>query len=228
MVKKILLLFSFAYLAAGCSVSTQYNNSLKTRSHKFTIAQNGGLVKIETLPVPSSLKPNEKLDYYWYKNDNVHNSTGGYDGKLLDGNYSAYFSNDNLKERGQFVNGLKNGKWMEWYENGKIKSVLNWRNGYKQGVNETYDREGLLETKSEYRKGKLHGKAIIYVRGVDKDIRIYKGGVEVVPEPGKQKEKTPEKKKEEKQKDNKKENTGKEKKENKEEKVKEKSKGKSL
>ncbi|MGE0637863.1 MAG: toxin-antitoxin system YwqK family antitoxin [Bacteroidia bacterium] len=238
MIKHLVLLLFAAGIVAGCSMSTKYNNSLKDRSHKFTVFQNNERAKIETLPVASSLKANETLVYYWFKNDNVHSSTGGYEGKLLSGNYSVYFPNDNLKEKGQFVNGLKNGRWMEWYEIGKLKAVINWRNGLKQGVHETYDADGLIEMQSNYKRGKLHGKTTIYVRGVNKDIRFYDNGIEVIPAPEKQKEKGGEKKSEGKEKENKKkekstkedsEKVKREKtKESKEDKPSEKSKGKNL
>lgn len=39
------------------------------------------------------------------------------------GNFKAFYLNGNIKEKGQFNNGVRQGEWIEYYQNNKIKSI---------------------------------------------------------------------------------------------------------
>ena len=69
------------------------------------------------------------------------------DGKILHGTYDIYYPDKNLKEKGQFKNGLRNGIWKYWYPGGKLKQIITWDEGKMNGKMEEYDEQG-NETRS--------------------------------------------------------------------------------
>jgi len=79
---------------------------------------------VEHLP---SVKSN--LFYYWYNASRVHATQGGYSGQLLNGLYTEYYLNRNLKEQGIFKKGLKDGLWKSWNQDGTLKQATNWNKG---------------------------------------------------------------------------------------------------
>jgi antitoxin component YwqK of YwqJK toxin-antitoxin module len=74
-----------------------------------------------------SVKSN--LFYYWYEANVIHNTQGGFSGKLLNGSYIEYYPNKNLKEQGTFKKGLKTGAWKSWNEDGTLAINSIWKNG---------------------------------------------------------------------------------------------------
>lgn len=74
-----------------------------------------------------SVKPG--LFYYWYSANAIHATQGGFSGKLLNGRYTEYYLNKNLKEQGAFKKGLKSGTWRTWNEDGTVSQVSNWEKG---------------------------------------------------------------------------------------------------
>ena len=85
------------------------------------------VAEIETVSSSPSIKPN--LYYYWYSANTIHTSQGGFSGKLLNGPYTEYYTDKNLKEQGNFKKGLKDGVWKSWNEEGILTSVTNWKHG---------------------------------------------------------------------------------------------------
>jgi antitoxin component YwqK of YwqJK toxin-antitoxin module len=73
------------------------------------------------------IKPD--LFYYWYSANAIHSTQGGFSGQLLNGRYTEYYLNKNLKEQGFFKKGLKSGIWKTWNEDGIIKQTSNWKLG---------------------------------------------------------------------------------------------------
>jgi hypothetical protein len=69
------------------------------------------------------------LVYYWYSANQVHFTQGGYSGQLLNGVYTEYYQNKNLKQQGMFNRGLKDGVWKMWNKDGTLKEVVNWQEG---------------------------------------------------------------------------------------------------
>lgn len=72
-------------------------------------------------PLKTELIPDPKKRYYWYSNNDVRSTQGGYSGKVLNGLYTDFYKNRQLKEHGDFVGGLKNGNWRSWAEYGVLK-----------------------------------------------------------------------------------------------------------
>ncbi len=69
------------------------------------------------------------LFYYWYSTNIIHTTQGGFSGKLLNGLYTEYYLNKNLKEQGNFKKGLKDGQWKTWNEDGTLVKITAWNDG---------------------------------------------------------------------------------------------------
>jgi antitoxin component YwqK of YwqJK toxin-antitoxin module len=83
----------------------------------------------EINPISSVPSPKTNLFYYWYNANTIHSTQGGFSGTLLNGQYTEYYLNKNLKEQGIFKNGLKNGVWKSWNEDGMLSQTIKWKNG---------------------------------------------------------------------------------------------------
>lgn len=129
---------------------------------------------------PSRLKTNNLRWYYWYLNNSVHFSEGGYSGKLLQGSYISYYKNMNLRSNGNFRNGLMHGVWKSWYESGKAKSVVSWKKGVKQGCSTTYSQDGNTRIEEKYRRGLLVGKQYVFENGVLISSKKFRKGAEKI------------------------------------------------
>lgn len=80
-------------------------------------------------PARSSISAKPNVFYYWYSAGAVHQTQGGYSGKLLDGQYTEYYLDRSLKQQGSFKKGLKVGLWKNWAENGALLSLTKWKHG---------------------------------------------------------------------------------------------------
>ncbi len=122
-----------------------------------------------------------KGPYYWYAFGKIMCSNGGYDGHVLDGLYTSFYDNNNLKEKGYFRKGLKRGMWTEWFENGKIKERSYWRKGFRCGLTVKYNEEGNLDAEENYNKGAYNGTVTRYESGQIISKIFYKNGLEYIP-----------------------------------------------
>jgi len=80
-------------------------------------------------PVKNDPKIRNDRYYYWYFNKVIHSTQGGYTGQLLNGHYTAFYPDKNLKEDGNFKAGLKDGVWKTWSQKGDLTSVTTWNEG---------------------------------------------------------------------------------------------------
>ena len=97
---------------------------------------------------------NDKRYYYWYDGTTIQSTQSGFNGHLLDGEYSeSQYPQNNILCKGTFKNGLKNGEWLSWHPNGKIKSIENWKYGLLHGEQYTYDEKGICRTGVYYDHG---------------------------------------------------------------------------
>ncbi|HEY4205203.1 MAG TPA: hypothetical protein VGM31_00250 [Puia sp.] len=101
-----------------------------------------------------AMKPDVTKTYYWSKQDTILCTTGGYDGRLLNGAYKIFYPGKNLKESGQFKKGLKTGEWRTWYTGGRLASITYWKNGRQYGASVLYDESG----KEEKARTRVHSK----------------------------------------------------------------------
>jgi len=119
--------------------------------------------------------------YYWYKSGEIHNSYGASSGKLLHLDYTKYFRNNQLAEKGSFHYGLKSGLWKKWYGNGVLKQEHRWRNGEKNGECFFFDETGSLARSGRYNKNLKDG---IWIDFQEKDTTWFEAGI-AFPEPPK-------------------------------------------
>lgn len=111
--------------------------------------------------------------YYWFKGGAIHNSESGIAGELLQETFVKFYLNNQLAEKGSFVNGLKTGVWKTWYPNGKIQSIENWKNGLKKGSSKNYDQNGTLLEEGTFKRNVKHG---LWIDAIKKDTVMYKNG----------------------------------------------------
>ncbi len=97
----------------------------------------------------------DKYWYNWYAQHDIKETRGGFDGKLLHGEYIEFYENKNLKKKGIFKKGLKTGKWKSWYMNGQISEIVYYKNGLRKGRDLVFNSSGEQISKSKYRKGEL-------------------------------------------------------------------------
>jgi len=96
--------------------------------YKVRINESDKMILAEIHPVDD---PHTKPDlfYYWYSANAIHATQGGFSGQLLNGQYSEYYLNKNLRQQGFFKNGLKSGIWKTWNEDGTLKATSTWEKG---------------------------------------------------------------------------------------------------
>lgn len=170
------------YLLIFCSL-INFAYAQKKHQSSYTVYLNDitGSLKAEVVLENRELKVDDRLTYYWYSSNKILLTKGGYDGKLLSGNYSSYYLSNSLKEKGVFSNGLKDKQWRAWYENGNLKEICDWNDGLKDGRNKKFSAAGNLISETSYSKGLLHGNEIIYEGDKVVSKKKYKHGVEVLP-----------------------------------------------
>jgi hypothetical protein len=97
--------------------------------NKIRITDTGKTIvaEIELVPTLHSTKP--KLLYYWFSGNMIHVTQGGYSGKLLNGQYTEYYPDKNLKEQGAYKKGLKDGVWKSWNDDGSLAVAITWKHG---------------------------------------------------------------------------------------------------
>ncbi|WP_369434704.1 hypothetical protein ABZR88_02510 [Mucilaginibacter yixingensis] len=130
--------------------------------NKVRVVENGSTILLETNPVNSGPEIDPHLTYYWYSSNHVHTTQGGYSGRLLNGAYSEFYENKELKEQGKFKKGLKSGEWKKWNEQGKLLAIVTWHEGIQSGDFSVFDEDGKLKQSGVYRNGLLEGKIKTY------------------------------------------------------------------
>ncbi|HXA01796.1 MAG TPA: hypothetical protein VNW99_07410 [Cytophagaceae bacterium] len=138
------------------------------------------IVYATVLHEEANIKINDNKYYYWYKSNDIKITRGGYDGKLLHGNYTEYYPNKNLKQKGEYKYGLKIGEWRNWNIAGEFEQISNWRKGLQHGRFRIYDGKGKLVKSGSYRNGALHGKQKVYMNDNTIQFITYKKGELVI------------------------------------------------
>ncbi len=103
-------------------------------------------------------------NYYWYSNNQLKITQGGYEGRLLNGNYTAFYVDQSLKEQGMFENGLKVGEWKKWAPQGKLSEQATFKNGRLNGMFYKYNFSGNLVEKGAYKRGEKNGVWKTYIK----------------------------------------------------------------
>lgn len=119
----ILIFLCFVYVEAFGQKLPDYG------LNKVRIAQTDKTIVAEIKPVSLDPSIKQNLVYYWYSANIIHNTQGGFSGKLLNGQYTEYYPDKNLREQGEFKNGLKDGIWKSWNDDGILTATTNWKRG---------------------------------------------------------------------------------------------------
>ncbi|MBA3681206.1 MAG: hypothetical protein H0W73_08585 [Bacteroidetes bacterium] len=163
------------------SYSQKYTEPDKLKQFNITVNHEDHTVKTQMLSQPKEIKINNERSYMWYGSQKIMETKGGYEGKLIHGNYTSFYLNNQLKEQGQIKYGLKNKEWKYWYPDGKLKEIINWKNGVKRGSYSIYNDYGQLMAKGNFKNDKLNGKFYTYgPTGKVTEKKVYKNGDEVI------------------------------------------------
>jgi hypothetical protein len=130
---------------------------------KVTVNYSDHMVITWLRPVKRQVFARPDKNYYWYSANHIHNTQGGFSGKLINGMYNDYYSNKNLKEQGRFLNGLKTGVWKTWSPEGRLQLVTEWNGGQQSGRYFRYDQQGVLKENGRYKNGSPDGKTITHI-----------------------------------------------------------------
>jgi hypothetical protein len=143
------------------------NGFRKSVATRITINAPDSLVRTWGVQPKTNKKAEPAFTYYWYGNNQVHRTDGGFSGKLLHGQYESTYPNGQLKINGTFRYGIKNGEWVQWYPDGRIKERMIFADGSLHGnyTQYTYNPEKVTIRKfkhgNELTKDKKEGSDTI-------------------------------------------------------------------
>lgn len=103
-------------------------------------------------------RPKTDRTYHWYQSRRVHVSQGGYEGKVLHGEWREFYPDNNLASQGAFRDGLKSGKWSTWNENGILIKQSAWKKSEETGPYALFNPEGQRIESGTYKNGLRNGK----------------------------------------------------------------------
>ena len=113
--------------------------------------------------------------YYWFDSI-LHMTRGGFNGKLLDGNFEKFDKEGNMLVKGKFKCGLKNWEWKYWNSKGELIKVEKWKDGLESGTFQYWDDDGNIKKEVRYDNGILNGYTIIYSDDTITSKKYYKKG----------------------------------------------------
>lgn len=178
---RVYLLTSFLLLVLILPVSAQKKFTSYLENYKHTISYADHKVTLHVQPDDQTLNYTDLTkSYYWYSNNQIKITQGGFSGKLLHGLYSSYYENKSLQEQGYFKMGLKTGEWKNWTEDGQLISDVNFNHGVPEGNFYKYDGQGKLLESGKNLNGKPEGDLVKY-QGDSTIVVKYKNGVVVLP-----------------------------------------------
>ncbi|OKS87283.1 toxin-antitoxin system YwqK family antitoxin [Mucilaginibacter polytrichastri] len=144
--------------------------------NKIRITEQDQTIVAEIEPVSGDIAIQDNKLYFWYSSNGIHTTQGGYSGRVLNGLYTAYYYNKNLKEQGEFKKGLKDGTWKTWNESGKLSKELTWKKGTMDGNFTLYDEAGNLKQTGRYQDNLLEGQSVLYLgKDSTKTIKYHHG-----------------------------------------------------
>lgn len=168
----------------------QHNNKWDNDHFQKTSYTDDGVKRVFSFyKEPIRISVSNDLLYAWYDNKVIHNSQGGYSGRLLDGSYTEYYPNRQLRSKGKYKNGVKHGLWKSWHSNGMLKSITHWRKGKVVGKRKIYNTQGELAKTQRFVHGMIKQPKKVNENNVKKS-DLKKKIVKIKPsETGKKKEK---------------------------------------
>ncbi|MFZ5554415.1 MAG: hypothetical protein ACOZCO_14950 [Bacteroidota bacterium] len=91
---------------------------------------------------------------------------------IVHGDYSSWWPNGKLKERGTFYQGKKSGNWKYYNEKGILISDHNYRNGWLEGSQKTYYTSGKKHKEYNYSGFLING---VYNRFYEDGLQMHSG-----------------------------------------------------
>jgi len=173
----ILILFFLAHIQCATQKDLRVD-----ALNRITYRKNDTVWQFYTIqPAEVKIKKDARQYYSWYKPDTILITYDGFGGKLLHGSFTVFYPNQNLKEQGNFMKGLKTGEWKTWFPDGHPETIMHWREGKKDGPFEVFNASGQISRKGSFVQGELNG----YVQEFQKDSVInqvlYHKGIAVIP-----------------------------------------------
>lgn len=141
-----------------------------------TINEGSVLIRASVLEEEKTIRPDNSKTYYWFRSGHIRTTQGGIGGKVLNGSYTAFYKDKNIKEKGEFSMGLKDGEWKSWYPDGTLQTVYNWKDGLLSGRFVEYNESGGIRKSGKYKRGKLRGKVEVHHADGKKEVIKYRNG----------------------------------------------------
>jgi len=85
----------------------------------------------------------------------------GVSGKI-EGPWKLYYSNGNLKEEGEYKEGVKEGKWEFYDKEGKLMQIGSYLKGKPEGLWRWYHTDGSTRREESYSRGREDGESTEY------------------------------------------------------------------
>ncbi len=152
---QLLFFLSAIFFATNPSFGQNIKSYDKVEIQTLYINAKDSVVRFQVLSDSKKVKYLPAYTYWWYKSNTILRTTGGADGRLLNGEYVCFYPDNNLKEKGSFFKGVKDKLWITWHSNGKINEQLTWKKGVMNGERLIYDKDGKVLLKERYVNGKL-------------------------------------------------------------------------
>lgn len=149
--------------------------------NRVILHQEGYIIYADIAKAPLDRQADTRLYYYWYSANDVKRTKGGYEGKLLHGWYTKFYSNKNLNAQGKFKNGIQVGHWKYWHLNGELSEIRSWSRQGTVAKFEAYDDQGRRIRTGRYKNDRYDG-VIREISGGKMVKRKYEDGIEIIPE----------------------------------------------
>jgi antitoxin component YwqK of YwqJK toxin-antitoxin module len=177
---KISVSFSIAYSLGAPALAQTFRNvhTLGKNTSRVTVVRGDSIEEINLLPLQDSrnVSPSQGGKYYWYSDNQLLSTHGGFDGRLLDGAYSLQNRTGSLLAKGSYDRGLKSGAWTTWYPGGTIQKVEHWQKGVLQNGFEEFYPNGAIKRRGTYSDGDLDGKVYRYDEQGKEEVMRYRSG----------------------------------------------------
>lgn len=139
-----------------------YKNNIKEIGHWKEGKQNGlfQMYTEEGILIDSgTFKDGERdgLTEQFYNDTGKLRVSANYKNGILEGEFKAYYPNENLQGEGNYKNGEMNGVFKEYYENKNIRLSGNYKNSLQDGEWKFYLEDGILQSIVNYKDGELNG-----------------------------------------------------------------------
>lgn len=156
------IIFATSLLAGISKAGAQVREApelelLRHIQNRITVNHDDGAKEMFTVTDKGTRARSHKL-YSWYHSQRVHQTQGGYSGKLLDGTYALYYPDKQLAKQGTYKKGLAHGNWKTWRENSRLEKEERWKKGRQNGDASYYNEQGQLLQHGQMKDGAWDGR----------------------------------------------------------------------